>query len=170
MNKYKGNPFTALSCLLMCSIQMCVNTMLSWKDIFSDLREENAAAHQSGKVYKANPKQFDSHQSTMRNIIHKHSRQLLIFPELDVQANPLQGQTTLSETANTEVIYKHLVDGVWVCFAATGPEHLESTKKNSVYQSIAELKVDQIGSISGTVTQAQHQIYNRTGVQRSVYK
>lgn len=55
MNKYKGNPFTALSCLLMCSIQTCVNTMLSWKDIFSDLREENAAAINLGRVIRPIP-------------------------------------------------------------------------------------------------------------------
>ena len=57
--------------LLLCSIQVCVNTMPRRKDISNDPREAIVAAHQSGKGYKAISKLFRVHHSTERKIIHK---------------------------------------------------------------------------------------------------
>jgi len=54
-------------CLLIWTIQVCINTMPMRKDI--DIREAINAAHQSGKGYKT--KLFEVHHSTKRNIILK---------------------------------------------------------------------------------------------------
>ena len=71
---------------------MCVNPMPRTENISNDLREATVAAHQSGKGYKAISKLFGVLQFELSFATGKHSRQLTLFPGLDVPASSPQGQ------------------------------------------------------------------------------
>jgi len=58
--------FIKAEVLLLCSIQVCVNTMPRRKDISNDLREATVAARQSGKGYEVISKLSGVHHSTER--------------------------------------------------------------------------------------------------------
>ena len=78
------------------------------KDISNDPREAIVAAHQSGKGYKA--KHFEVHQCTERNIIKKWklSRQLPVFPGVDVQESSPKDQTLHAQRNGKKTKELHL--------------------------------------------------------------
>lgn len=83
--------------LLVCSIQMCVNTMSRSKDISNNLRAATVDIKWEGLWGY-----FQTIWSPSFHIIFwngKHWRQLTIFPWVDITANSPQNQSNISDSS-----------------------------------------------------------------------